>query len=146
MAIINGNSLTLAIHTTSGSEVRFAHSQSASLSFSNALIDTTTKDSGSWDEMISGRRSFTISTDGLFDFDDVTSRTSGEQFSDFAIAGSQVFFQFTRPVGGLSTGDAVGWSGSAFIESFEVSAASDEATSFSISLKGTGELAKVTQS
>ena len=94
--------------------------------------------------MISGRRSFTISTDGLFDLDDVTSRTSGEGFSDYAIAGTQVFFTFQRPAAGLTTGDATGWSGSAFIESFDVNAASDEAVTYTVSLKGTGALTKTT--
>ena len=149
MAVFNGNDLVLAIHTTSGSEVAFAHAQSASISFSDSLIDVTTKDSNSWEEMISGRKSFTISTDGLFDLDDVTSRTSGEQFSDYAIAGTQIFFTFQRSAnatgGALSTGDQTGWSGSAFIESFEVSAGSDESVSYSVSLKGTGALVKTTE-
>ena len=143
MAKFNGNDLVLAIHNTSGSEVKFAHSQSASISFSNSLVDVTTKDSNSWEEMISGRKSFSISTDGLADFDDVASATATEQFSDYALAGTQVFFTFERPATGLSTGDLEGWSGSAFIESFEISAASDEAVTYSVSLKGTGQLTKV---
>ena len=86
MAVFNGNDLVLAIHSTSGSEVKFAHSQSASISFSNSLIDVTTKDSSSWDEMISGRKSFTISTDGLVDFDDVTAATSTEAICRLCIS------------------------------------------------------------
>ena len=139
--IFNGDDLVLAVGT-SGSEVAFAHAQSSSISFSNSLIDTTTKDSNSWEEMISGRKSFTISTDGLADFDDVASRTSAEAFSDLAIAGTMVAFTFTRTGG--TTGDHEGWSGSAFIESFEISAASDETVTYSVSLKGTGALTKVT--
>ena len=92
--------------------------------------------------MISGRKSFSISTDGLADFDDVASATSAEGFSDYAIAGTQVFFTFERPSTGLSSGDLTGWSGSAFIESFEISAASDELVTYSVSLKGTGALTK----
>ena len=136
----NGNDLVLAISSTEGSEVKFAFAQSASLSFSNALIDTTTKDSGSWEDMISGRRSFTLSTDGLADFDDST--TGGTQgFSDFALAGTEVFFTFERTTG--ASGTLTGWKGSAFIESFEISAGSDEAVTYSVSLKGTGQLVKV---
>ena len=140
MATFNGNDLVLAINSTSGSEVKFAHAQSASLSFSNALIDTTTKDSNSWEEMISGRKSFTLSTDGLADFDDSTSGGT-EGFSDYALAGTEVFFTFERTPG--ASGTLTGWSGSAFIESFEVSGGSDEAVTYSCSLKGTGQLTKV---
>ena len=141
MAVFNGNDLVLAIHNTA-STVKFAHAQSASISFSNSLLDATTKDSNSWEEMISGRKSFSISADGLVDFDDVASATSTEGFADFAIAGTQVFFTFERGATGLSSGDMTGWEGSAFIESFEVSAGSDEVATYTVSLKGTGALAK----
>ena len=136
----NGNDLVLAISSTTGTEVKFAHAQTASLSFSNALIDTTTKDSASWDEMIAGRKSFSLSTDGLADFDDTTAGGT-ESFSDFALAGTEIFFTFQRSAG--ATGTLTGWSGKAFIESFEVSGGSDEAVTYSCSLKGTGVLAKV---
>ena len=142
MATFNGNGLVLAIHTTEGSEVAFAHAQTASISFSNALIDTTTKDSSSWEEMISGRKSFTLSTDGLADFDSTTGGT--QSFSDYAIGGMEVFFTFERTPG--TSGTLTGWSGKAFIESFEVSGGSDEAVTYSVSLKGTGQLNKVSVS
>ena len=93
--------------------------------------------------MISGRKSFSISTDGLADFDDVASSSATEQFSDLALAGTKIAFMFTRPDAGLTAGDLLGWSGSAFIESFEVSRSSDDNITYSCSLKGTGELTKV---
>ena len=146
MAAFNGNDLVLAIHSTSGSEVKFAHATSASISFSNGLIDATTKDSNSWEEMISGRKSFSISTEGLADFDDVSSATATEQFSDYALAGTRVFFSFERSMKAdgtaLATGDLEGWTGSAYIESFELSAGADELATYSVSLKGTGALTK----
>ena len=142
MATFNGNDLVLAIHATSGSEVAFAHAQTASISFSNSLIDVTTKDSDSWEEMISGRKSFTLSTDGLADFDTATGGTPS--FSDYAIAGTDVFFTFERPASSPPvTGELLGWSGKAYIESFDISAASDDAVTYTVSLKGTGELGRV---
>jgi predicted secreted protein len=143
MALLNGNALTLAIDSTSGSEQVFAHSISASLSVNNSLIDVTSVDSNSWEQSISGRKGFSLSTDGLADFDDVSSAKSTEQFSDLALAGTKVFFMMTRPEAGLSTGDLLGWSGAAFIESFEVSRTSDDNITYSCSLKGSGELTKV---
>ena len=141
MATFNGNDLVLAIGTA-GSEVKFAHAQSASISFSNSLIDTTTKDSASWEEMISGRKSFTISTDGLSDFEDVTGGGVAK-FSDTALMGTEVNFTFERTATSTS-GSLTGWTGKAFIESFEVSAGSDEAVTYSVSLKGNGQLMDVT--
>ena len=136
----NGNDLVLAIGAA-GSEVKFAHAQTASISFSNALVDTTTKDSDSWEDMISGRKSFTISTDGLADFEDVTAAgTKG--FSATALAGNMVSFTFERTAT-TTSGSLTGWTGNAFIESFEISAGSDEAVTYSVSLKGTGELMEV---
>jgi predicted secreted protein len=143
MALLNGNALTLAIDSTSGGEQVFAHSISASLSVNNSLIDTTTVDSNSFEEMISGRKSFSISTDGLADFDDVSNSKSTEQFSDLALAGTKIFFMFTRPETGLAAGDLMGWSGEAFIESFEISRTADDNITYSCSLKGSGELTKV---
>ena len=144
MAKFNGNDLVLAIGSSDSNETKFAHAQTASISFSNSLIDVTTKDSNSWDEMISGRKSFTISTDGLADFDDVASATSAEGFSDVALAGTIVFFEFQRPSASLTTGDMTGWTGTALIESFDISGASDDAVTYSVSLKGTGQLVKAT--
>ena len=146
MARFNGNDLVLAIGdgtVTTPAPLRFAHADSSSISFSNSLIDVTTKDSDSWEEMITGRKSFTISASGLADFDDVTSATSTEQFSDLALAGTLVAFTFQRPATNLTAGDLEGWSGEAFIESFDVDAPSDDKVTFSVSLKGTGPLSKV---
>ena len=146
MAKFNGNNLVLAVSSTEGSEVKFAHAQNSSVSFSNSLIDTTTKDSDSWEEMISGRKSWTVSADGLADFDDVTGGTSTEGFSDYALAGTAVYITFQRPGTGLSSGDLEGWSGEAYIESFEIAGPSDDVVTYSVSLKGTGALSKVTVS
>ena len=143
----NGNNLVLAIGdgtVTTPAPLKFAHAQTASISFSDAMFETTTKDSDSWSESKSGRHSFTISTDGLADFDDVANAQATEQFSDLAIAGTLVAFTYQRPGTGLTSGDLEGWSGEAYIESFDISSTSDEAVTYSVSLKGTGKPTKVT--
>ncbi len=148
MAVFNGNDLVLAVHTTDGSEVKFAHAQSASISFSNSLIDVTTKDSNSWDEMISGRKSFSISADGLVDFEAVTSAVATlvsatvDGFANYAIEGSEVFFEFERST--ATSGAALGFSGSGFIESFEITAPTDDVSTNSVSIKGSGALVPTT--
>ncbi len=132
MAQLNGNDLVLSIDSTNGSENAFAYAQSCGLSFSNSLIDTSNKDSGSWEEMIPGRRSFTLSSDGLIDFEAVADRQNFPQFSGFAQSGTPVFFTFTEGFNG--------YSGQGYIESFEANGASDDVATYSASIKGTTNL------
>ena len=135
MAKFNGNLLVATIGTSASNEVAFAHSTSGSLSFSNSVIDVTTKDSQSWDEVISGRKSFSVSADGLADFETVADRTNFPTFSALALAGTVVFFEITN------AGD--GFTGQGIIESFEISGESDGTTTYSCSIKGSGPLTAV---
>lgn len=136
MAItIQGNQLNLYVaNTESGTKQRIAHAQTVALDFSNALIDVTTKDSNSWMEHLSGRRSFTVSADGLIDDYATTSTTRQTNIvmGGFAIAGTVLFFDF-------GVGNAR-WQGSFFIDSFNQTGGSDAEPTYSISGTGTGAL------
>lgn len=135
MAAFNGKDLVLKYATTeAGTKQVFAHARTCSLSFSNSLIDVTTKDSASFEEMISGRRSATLSTDGLVDYSATTDSHNFEALADVAIAGSKVFF--TYGVGSDT------YEGEAFIESFEASGEADSEATYSASLKVTGAITK----
>ncbi len=135
MATFNGNDFVIKYATSdSGTKQVFAHAQSASVSFSNSLIDVTTKDSDSWSEMISGQKSFTLSTDGLIDYAAVTDAENFESFADTAIAGTKIFF---------TVGDGTDtYAGEGFIDSFEASGGTDDVATYSCSITGTGALAK----
>ena len=115
-----------------------AHAQSASLSFSNSLIDVTTKTSNSWMQKISGQKSFSLSSDGLLDYATVANHTDvvggggAGTASALALAGTEVFFQFR--IGNQ------GYKGSGFIASFEQSGGTDDAPTYSVSVEGNGEL------
>ena len=138
MAVLNGNNLVLKTATTSGGTKQiFAHSQSASLNFSNALIDVTTKDSNSWKQMISGQKSFTLSADGLVDYATVADAQNFVALADLAIAGTEVYFTI-----GIGEGADQGYQGQAFISSIEKTSGVDEAVTYSISLDGNGALTK----
>lgn len=135
MAIVSSNNLRILVAADTsgdgsfnGSKIPVAFSQSASLSFSNSLIDVTTKTSNAWAEKISGQRSFTLSTDGLLDFDNASAISLG----GYALAGQEVFFDF-----GIGTKAYVG---SGFISSFEQSGGTDDAPTYSISVEGNGPL------
>ena len=144
MARVNGNNLRLfAIDSSSGTKIQFGQSQSVSLDISNSLIDITTKDSNSWTERLSGQKSFSLSADGILDYD-TTGTHDAVDMADFAIAGSEIFFDFgITSDGTLATGDVV-YRGSGFITSFGQNGGTDDAPTYSISLDGNGAIAKAT--
>lgn len=141
MAIVNANNLVIGLATAEASDLYdpIAHAQTVSLSFSNSLIDVTTKSSQAWMQKISGQRSFSLSADGLVDYDTVSGATDvvggagAGSVSTLALAGTSVFFQFR-----IGT---EGYKGSGFISSFEQSGGTDDAPTFSVSIEGTGVLA-----
>ena len=149
MALVNANNLRLyVIDSSSGAKITVAHSQSVSLDISNSLIDVTTKDSNSWTERISGQKSFSLSTDGLLDYGVTTGQTNGIGVADWAIAGSELFFDFgfdsnANASAGPETGDVV-YRGAGFISSFGKSGGTDDAPTYSISIDGNGALVKST--
>lgn len=135
MAKINGNDLVIKFASTEmGTKNVFAHAQNATLSFSNSLIETTTKASSSWMENLAGKKSFTLSTDGLIDYASVANAQNFEAFVDIAIAGTLIYFTFGA---GNDTYD-----GSGYIDSFSANGPTDDAASYSVSITGTGTLTK----
>ena len=140
MAVQNGNNLVLRTASTSGGTKQiFAHAQSASLDLSNAVIDVTTKSSNSWKQIISGQKSFSISTDGLVDYATVADAQNFIALADIAVAGTEVFFSI-----GIGEGADQGYQGSAFITSISQTGGVDDVATYSISLEGTGALTKET--
>ena len=146
MARVNANNLRLyAIDGDgTGTRIQLAHAQTVTLDISNALIDITTKDSNSWTERLSGQRTFTLSSDGVLDYD-TTGTHDTVALADFAIAGTELHFSFGVTADGtLSTGDVV-YTGSGFVSSFGQTGGTDDAPTYSISLDGNGALVKATQ-
>ena len=146
MALVNGNNLRVyAIDGDgTGTRIQLAHSQTVTLDISNSLIDITTKDSNSWMEKLSGQRSFSLSADGILDYD-TTGTHDTVALADFAIAGTELYFSFgITEDGTLSTGDVV-YTGSGFVSSFGQSGGTDDAPTFSLSLDSNGALTKTTQ-
>ena len=141
--VINGNDFVLTGASTSGGTKQvFAHAQTASISFSNSLIETTTKSSNSWMENISGRKSFSISTDGLIDYATVSNQENVVSLTDLAINGTEVFFTIT---GDPTVGSGnISYQGSGFIDSLEQTGGSDDNATWSLSITGNGALTKVT--
>lgn len=139
--VFNGTSLVVLV----GNEV-VAHATSCTLSVSADLPDATTKQSGGWAEEISGLRSWSITTDGL-----ATAEPTGTNYTvgdlSTLITGSgrtSVTVKFTTANGSTPiVGDLV-WSGSAFLESLDITADMESPVTYSASFTGTGQLTQAT--
>jgi predicted secreted protein len=137
--VFNGTSLVVLV----GTEV-IAHATSCSLSVSADLPDATTKQSGGWAQEIAGLRSWTLTTDGLATVEPTgTDYVVGDIFS--ALNGrTSVTVKFTTANGSTPiVGDLI-WSGSAFVESLDITADMESPVTYSASFTGTGVLTQAT--
>jgi predicted secreted protein len=137
--IFNGTSLVVLV----GTEV-VAHATSCTLSISADLPDSTTKQSGGWTDHIAGLRSWSITTDGLATVEPTgTSYVVGDIFSALNGRGT-VTVKFTTANGSTPiVGDLI-WSGSAFVESLDLTADMESPVTYSASFTGTGVLTQAT--
>ena len=140
--VFNGTSLVVLI----GSEV-VAYATSCSLSIAIDAPDASTKQSLGWADEIGGQRSWSLTTDGLATVvpGTVATYVTTAELNALAIARTAVQVKFTTvdnsTVGGVTpvTGDVI-YSGSAFIESVDMTADMENPVTYSVSFKGTGPL------
>ena len=141
--VFNGTSLVVLI----GSEV-VAYATSCSLSMAIDAPDASTKQSLGWADEIGGQRSWSLTTDGLATVSPTTTvanYVSLPELTTLALLRQPVTVVFTTvdnsTVGGVTpvTGDAK-WTGSAFIESVDMTADMENPVTYSVSFKGTGVL------
>ena len=141
-SVFNGTSLVVLI----GTEV-IAFATSCSLSIAIDTPDSSTKQSLGWADEIGGQKSWSLTTDGLATVvpGAVATYISTTELSNLAIARTAVTVKFTTvnndTVGGVTpvTGDTI-YSGSAFIESVDMTADMENPVTYSVSFKGTGPL------
>lgn len=113
-----------------------AMSRTCSISIKTNMVDTTTKDSvGGWAESLPVGKSWTGKVDGLVVWGNV------EQFSDAII--DRTLLQISFKKRDSVAGDPV-YSGSAWIESFDMDAGQDAAVTYSIAFTGCGALSSTT--
>lgn len=137
--VFNGTQLVVLV----GTEV-IAHATSCSLTVSADLPDSTTKQSGGWAEEIGGLKSWSLTTDGLATVEPTgTNFVVGDIFSALN-ARTAVTVKFTTANGSTPiVGDLI-WSGSAFVESLDITADMESPVTYSASFTGTGVLTQAT--
>jgi predicted secreted protein len=141
-SVFNGTSLVVLI----GTEV-IGFATSCSLSLAIDAPDASTKQSLGWADEIGGQRSWSLTTDGLATVvpGTVATYVTTAELNALAIARTPVVVKFTTvdnsTVGGVTpvTGDVI-YSGSAFIESVDMTADMENPVTYSVSFKGTGAL------
>jgi len=145
-SVFNGTSLVVLI----GTEV-IAFATSCSLSIAIDTPDASTKQSLGWADEIGGQKSWSLTTDGLATVVPGATATyiSTSELTALAVARTAVSVKFTTvdnsTLNGVTpvTGDSI-WSGSAFIESVDITADMENPVTYSVSFKGTGALTQGT--
>ena len=145
-SVFNGTSLVVLI----GTEV-IGFSTSCSLSIAIDAPDASTKESLGWATEIGGQKSWSLTTDGLATVVPGATATyiSTSELTALAVARTAVSVKFTTvdnsTVNGVTpvVGDTI-WSGSAFIESVDITADMENPVTYSVSFKGTGALTQST--
>jgi len=145
-SVFNGTSLVVLI----GTEV-IAFSTSCSLSIAIDAPYASTKESLGWATEIGGQKSWSLTTDGLATVVPGATATyiSTSELTALAVARTAVSVKFTTvdnsTLNGVTpvTGDSI-WSGSAFIESVDITADMENPVTYSVSFKGTGALTQST--
>ena len=130
MAQVNGNN---ALLTHNGTTI--ACSTSNGFGMTKELLDTTTKCSSSWAEFISGKKSWTLDIEGVYD--ESLAENFEELFTDFdGTAASTIRMTFTG-----STPSGTWYGGTGFITDLSLTAPQDERVTWSATFTGTAALA-----
>lgn len=134
MAKINGTSFLLLVDGNAIGSTR-----TSSLNISVDLPDTSTKDSGGWEENLSGggMRSATGSFDGL---EDPTATVGVNEIFDLINTRADFEFQLTDSQPGSDI-----WTGTATIDSLEINYEMEQPVSISGSFKVNGALTRTTE-
>tara|TARA_Y100001972_G_scaffold68898_1_gene84024 strand:+ start:660 stop:1097 length:438 start_codon:yes stop_codon:yes gene_type:complete len=139
--LINGTDLLLKVGAD-GTEAIIAASTSCSLEVSMDEIDQTNKDSLGWKSIIGGTRSWSVSADALYQNEDVAN-TSFVDLWSYVNTRSKIFVEFTVE-GGSAGDDNVYYEGSGFITSLSVNGGTEDQSSFSVTITGSGALVEDT--
>ena len=104
----------------------------ATLNRSSEVIDITNKVSGGWTENLTSVKSWSVDCDGIF------------VVNDTALDAIETAFLNSQVVDVKIADETWGYTGKAVITDFPIEAAYDDAATYSLTLEGTGALAKIT--
>lgn len=133
MAIMNGTKL--AVYNTG---TKFAHATDCSIEISMDTIDTTTKDSAGWRDLLPGLRQASINTSNLYE--DSSTEGVDELWTAF-LARTPLTLRFSTEVVGEER-----FTGSFYLTSLSLTGGVEDAASYSATFELSGALIKETVS
>ena len=137
--LVNGTDLILRVGGTSANDNPIAFATSCSLEISMDEIDQTNKDSGGWKSIIGGLRSWSVSSDALYQNEAEASRTGFIELWDKIENRTKVYVELT--VTGASSADSNKYyHGEAFVTSLSLNGGTEDQATYSVSLVGSGAL------
>ena len=142
MPRINGNDFVITAATSAaGTQEMFLHATSGTWDWTDAVIETTSKDSNSKAEFISGRQTGTIAIDGLIDYSTATANTMNtvdifDRYYDGDIFHCVISGDDTTGTGRVT------YSAQVLLTSLSQTGGSDEVATYSLSGQITGEVTK----
>jgi len=131
IGIINATTMAIYIGAT-----KIAALTNVSLSLNQALRTSVNKDDGGWEKSLPGARSWGMSGDSEFAFD---AGYGVDDLVDAIINRTTLTVMLSTEVSGDYK-----FSGSALLESIELSGGAEENATYSFSLKGTGAITRAT--
>lgn len=124
---------------------------SCKIGMSAETIDTQSKDSGIWNEKDIKKLGWNCSSDNLFSADSDANMNTYDTLFALMIARKPIDIAFGIPANKADALPMAGWTlpsapykGKALITSLELNAPDGDKATFTVSLDGTGELAKAT--
>tara|TARA_R110000823_G_C15821489_1_gene489298 strand:+ start:380 stop:838 length:459 start_codon:yes stop_codon:yes gene_type:complete len=149
MAILNGTEIKVysASATGTGTTNLVAFAQNGTLNIEHSPREITNKESAGYSEVLEGLRSWTIELDGAYCWASGTPAVSTSNGADVLVE-SEVLnarTKFAVAFGGSETAASkdVRYWGEAYITSWSVTSGTEDTSTYSISLQGTGTLTQV---
>jgi TP901-1 family phage major tail protein len=140
MAILNGTDIKVYDSSTN---ILVAYAQNGTLNVNHSVRDITNKESSGWKEVLEGLRDWSISLDGAYAWTDAASTpaalTNGADdiLNSYIITRAAVTIRFGNADGTTSN---IYYEGSAWLDSFSVSAPTEDTATYSLNFTGTAGL------
>lgn len=137
---INGTLFNIYTGTDAGAQAAAGTKQGAAtnhtISMESDMIDVTTKDSGGWEEVLPGLKSYEINVEALTTFDE----TQGfEWLHNAYLNRTKVYYRLSTEVTANEK-----FYGEGYISSMELNAPMEDKVTYSVAIKGTGALVRAT--
>ena len=144
--LLNGTDLLIKMGASDGTDYVVAYATSCSLEISMDEIDQTNKDSSGWKQIIGGTRSWSVSSEALYQNEAISSGDNRVTFQSFwqylgdPTDGRKKVYVELLIADSNSTDNNVYYSGDAYVTSLSVNGGTEDQSTYSVSLTGSGAL------